>query len=177
MEKRFAKEFTRPQCESAHAKQESCPHRKRFAEAKEKTASREVSAPVFATRIERRRSRVSKAPCLFCIREMNSRLVWRHLFCSVVIGLAEFIRESFNEMNSPPAEHGRWPLSAHTAISAVQPECGESQALLVLNEPLRNKPTPLCAFDDFSYNFAGRTSSSAQTKIAFFFHPLFRSAP
>ncbi len=107
MEKSFAEEFTVRGVDQRMGSKDLVQIGKRFARGKEKTASRKFQLLFLQVGLKVADCAVSKSPCLFLHpRDEFAAFIWRHLFCSV-IGLAEFIRESFNEVNSMPCEHGR----------------------------------------------------------------------
>ena len=107
MEKSFAKEFTVGSMNQSMRSKNLLQARKRFARSKEQAASREFQPLFLQVGLNFADRAVSKAPCLipdsFDEFASLSRL---HFFCGV-IGLAKFVCECFDEVDSLTCEHGR----------------------------------------------------------------------
>jgi len=114
MKKSIAEEFTVRSVYQRMRSKNLVQLRKRSARGKQQPASREFHSLFLRSRFKLPDGAVSQPPCLGPHpRDEFTAFTWRHLFCSV-IGLAEFIRESFNEMNSLPRENHRYALiNAH----------------------------------------------------------------
>ncbi len=114
MEKSFAEEFAVRGVYQRMRGKNLVQCGKRSTRGKQQSASREFHSLFLRSRCKLPDGAVSQPPCLRPHpRDEFAAFTWRHLFCGV-IGLAEFIRESFNEMNSLPREHRRYALiNAH----------------------------------------------------------------
>jgi len=107
MEKSFAKKFAVRRVNQRVGSKNLVQRGKRCAGSEQQSASREFQPLFLRSRFKLPDGAVSQPPRLgLHPRDEFAGLYAEHFFRRV-IGLAEFIRESFDEVNAPPRDHNR----------------------------------------------------------------------